>query len=234
MRLEIDRVSVAYGSALALRDVSLTVPSGSVVALLGPNGAGKTTLLRAASGLVGMRSGRLLVEREDLTGASHDDLARRGVCHITEGRSVFPGLTVRENLRLFATKAEAGLALDRAVQAFPKLGQRLSQIAGTMSGGEQQMLAMARAYVRAAPFVMLDEPSMGLAPIVIDEIFVFLERLAAEGSSVLIAEQYVGRALALADTVYILSRGRVVFAGEPAELEGEAVFDHYVSASANG
>jgi branched-chain amino acid transport system ATP-binding protein len=228
MRLELEHVTAAYGDTVALRDVSLVVPAGSVVALLGPNGAGKTTLLSVASGLLRPRSGRVLLDRQDVSDRPVDSLVRQGLCHITEGRSIFPGLTVRENLRMFAPLSEEGEAIDRALQAFPRLGERLSQVAGTMSGGEQQMLALARAYVRRAPIVLLDEVSMGLAPIIVDEIFEFLARIAAEGTSLLLVEQYVAKALDLASIVYLLVRGRIVFAGETAELAGTDLFAQYL------
>jgi branched-chain amino acid transport system ATP-binding protein len=231
MRLELESVTAAYGETVALRDVSLVVPSGRVVALLGPNGAGKTTLLSVASGLLRPQSGRVLIDHEDVAHWPPERLAAGGLCHIQEGRSVFPSLTVADNLRMFSPSGPAGAdAIERAVAAFPRLGERLSQIAGTMSGGEQQMLALARAYVTKAPLVMLDEVSMGLAPIIVDEIFVFLRRLADEGHSLLVVEQYVGKALALADLVYLLVRGRVVFAGEPSELEGSDIAAHYLGA----
>jgi branched-chain amino acid transport system ATP-binding protein len=229
VRLELDRVTAAYGDATVLRDVSLVVPPGSVVALLGPNGAGKTTLLSVASGLLRPRSGRVLIDDDDATGAGVEDRVQRGMCHVTEGRSVFPGLSVRDNLRMFAPPGEAGQAIERAISAFPRLGQRLSQLAGTMSGGEQQMLAIARAYARCAPLVLLDEVSMGLAPIVVDEIFDFLGRVRREGASLLLVEQYVAKALSLADHVYLLARGRVVFAGESAEIVGTDIFARYLS-----
>jgi branched-chain amino acid transport system ATP-binding protein len=234
VRLDLDHLTAGYGDTVALRDVSLTVPSGKVVALLGPNGAGKTTLLAAASGLLRPRAGRVLLDRRDVTGHSPDNLVRAGLCHVTEGRAVFPGLTVRDNLRMFAPAGNESDALERAIDAFPRLGQRLSQIAGTMSGGEQQMLALSRAYGRRAPLVLLDEVSMGLAPIVVDEIFDFIGRLAAEGSSLLIVEQYVSKALAVADLVYLLARSRIVFAGEPAELAGSDIFHKYLGAETSG
>ena len=228
MRLELDRITAAYGGAVALRDVSIVVPEGRVVALLGPNGAGKTTLLGVASGALAPRSGTVELGGEDITETSTHERVRRGLCHITEGRSIFPGLTVRDNLRMFTAAGGPADAVERAVEAFPILGQRLSQVAGTMSGGQQQMLALARAYVREAPLVLLDEVSMGLAPIVVDEIFEFLGRMAAAGSSLLLVEQYAAKALALADLVYLLVRGRVVFAGEPEELSESEIFARYL------
>jgi branched-chain amino acid transport system ATP-binding protein len=232
VRLELQNVTAAYGDTTALRDVSLVVPSGRVAALLGPNGAGKTTLLSTASGLLKPRNGRVLIDGKNQTGASPDRLVKAGLCHITEGRSIFPGLTVADNLKMFSRKTATRQTIDRAISAFPRLGERLYQLAGTLSGGEQQMLALARAYAQQAPIVMLDEVSMGLAPILVDEIFEFLGRLAAEGHSLLIVEQYVAKALALADLVYLLVRGRLVFAGEPAEIEGTDIFAHYLGAEA--
>jgi branched-chain amino acid transport system ATP-binding protein len=231
MRLELRNVTAAYGDTVALRDASLVVPSGKVVALLGPNGAGKTTLLSVASGLLRPRRGAVLIDDEECTTTVPEERVSRGLCHITEGRSVFPGLTVADNLRMFAPRGGADTAIERAVSAFPRLGERLGQLAGTMSGGEQQMLALSRAYAQQAPLIMLDEVSMGLAPIIVDEIFEFLARLAAEGHSLLIVEQYVAKALALADIVYVLVRGRMVFAGQPAEAQDTDILAHYLGAA---
>ena len=218
--LELRHVTAGYGGHTVLRDVDVVVPDNAVVALLGPNGAGKTTLLRVASGILGPSAGSLHLDGRDVTGATADELARGGVCHVPEGRGIFPGLTVRDNLRLQAGAGDAD-AIERATVAFPRLGQRLGQTAGTMSGGEQQMLALARAYVGTGRIVLLDEVSMGLAPTIVDEIFVFLRQLADSGASLLLVEQYVSRALELADYVYVLRKGRIELAAEPAEL-GEA------------
>jgi branched-chain amino acid transport system ATP-binding protein len=228
VRLELRDVTAGYGGVLAIRDVDLVVPDSTVVALLGANGAGKTTLLSVASGLLPVTTGQILLDGVDVTGEPSDSRARRGLCHVTEGRSVFPGLTVAENLRMFAPPGGSEDRLALALEAFPRLGQRAKQVAGTMSGGEQQMLAMARAYVRRAPVVLLDEVSMGLAPIVVDEIFDFVRKLAQEGTSLLIVEQYVNKALDLADVVYLLARGRVVFCGEPGELRDSDIFARYL------
>jgi branched-chain amino acid transport system ATP-binding protein len=149
------------------------------------------------------------------------------VCHVPEGRGIFPTLTVRENLMLQVTSGHED-SVGRAIDAFPILGQRVSQLAGTLSGGEQQMLALARAYISDPRIMLLDEVSMGLAPKIVDEIFLFLERIAAEGASLLLVEQYVTRALALADYVYMMNRGNLVFVGEPSELEEEDVFVRYL------
>jgi branched-chain amino acid transport system ATP-binding protein len=229
--LELDGITAGYGDAAVLRDVTVTVPAGSKVALIGPNGAGKTTLLRVASGLLMPQRGRVLFDGDDVTGRRPDDLAARGICHVPEGRGVFPNLTVAQNLRLFARPGEEAQAQERAVDAFPRLGERLGQLVGTMSGGEQQMVALARAYVRQPRIVLLDEVSMGLAPKVVDEIFVFLDRLAAEGASLLLVEQFVTKALAIADFVFLLAKGQVNFVGEPSELAGDDIFTRYAGAS---
>ena len=224
--LKLDNIVAGYAETTVLRGVSLTVPDGAVVALLGANGAGKTTLLRVASGLLRPSSGTMTLDGADVTTARPHQLASRGVCHVPEGRGIFPSLTVRENLGLAAGGGKGGL--DKAVDAFPRLGERLAQTAGTMSGGEQQMLALARAYIANPKVMLLDEVSMGLAPKIVDEIFEFLGRVAAEGASLLLVEQYVTRALALADYVYLLNRGQVAYRGEPSELQDEDVFARYL------
>jgi branched-chain amino acid transport system ATP-binding protein len=181
-----------------------------------------------ASGLLAPSAGQLVLDGEDVTGWSSDRLARAGVCHVPEGRGVFPGLSVRENLRLQAPAARERVAVARATDAFPRLGERVDQTAGTLSGGEQQMLALAHAYVAEPTVVLLDEVSMGLAPRVVDEIFEHLRALAATGTALLLVEQYVKRALDLADYVYVLRRGRVDFVGEPAELGTDAILASYL------
>ena len=225
--LELRGVVAGYGDTTVLRGVDLAVPGGSVVALLGPNGAGKTTLLRVASGLLQPTSGALVLDGADVTGLPPHKLSERGICHVPEGRGIFGSLTVRDNLLLQATPGTEKAALERAAEVFPKLGQRLDQLAGTMSGGEQQMLALTRSYVQTPKVVLLDEVSMGLAPKIVDEIFTFLATLAAGGASLLLVEQYVTRALAVADYVYVLGKGEVTFVGEPSELDGDDVFRAY-------
>ncbi|WP_028984837.1 ABC transporter ATP-binding protein [Sporichthya polymorpha] len=229
--LELTDVRAGYGGVTVLRDLSLWVPRGSVVALLGPNGAGKTTTLRVASGLLRPSSGRITVDGRPFPRGA-DAVSRAGVCHVPEGRGVFPSLTVRENLLVQARGKNVGDGIEKATAAFPRLGQRLSQLAGTMSGGEQQMLALAKSYVSSPAYVLLDEVSMGLAPKVVDEIFEFLRRLASEGVALLLVEQYVTRALEIADYVFLLNHGRVAFRGEPGELDSSAIFAEYMGVGA--
>jgi branched-chain amino acid transport system ATP-binding protein len=229
MRLELDGITAGYGDTTVLRDVSVTLPAGKVVALLGPNGAGKSTTLSVASGLVRPTRGRVLLADDDVTGSAPNQLVRRGLCHITEGSATFPGLTVADNLRMFAPQAEEA-TLAEVLTAFPRLRERSQQVAGTLSGGEQRMLALSRAYLQRPSVVLLDEISLGLAPIIVDEIFDHLGRLAGSGASLLVVEQYVRKVLAIADLVYVLVRGRIVFAGEPDELERNGVLERYLGA----
>jgi branched-chain amino acid transport system ATP-binding protein len=207
--------------------VSLTVPPSSVVALLGPNGAGKSTTLRMISGLLRPTSGTISLDGEDITGKRPSQRASRGLCHLPEGRGVFPSLSVRENLVLFSPKGKESEAFEEAVTAFPVLGQRRKQAAGTLSGGEQQMLSLARAYVTHPSLVLVDEASLGLAPLVVDSIFEFLERMVNEGMALLLVEQYVARALALASVVNVLHKGEVVFSGPSADLDEDRLFALY-------
>jgi branched-chain amino acid transport system ATP-binding protein len=229
--LRLDNIRAGYGGTTVLRGVSLLVPPASVVALLGPNGAGKTTLLRVASGLLRPTDGQVLLDGRDVSRLAPNQLVRHGVCHVPEGRGIFPSLSVRENLILQAKPGTESASIEKAVSAFPRLGERLTQQAGTMSGGEQQMLALARAYVQNPRFVLLDEVSMGLAPKIVDEIFEFLQMLASQGASLLLVEQYVTRALQAADYVYLLGRGTVTFAGEPGELDADALAEQYIAAA---
>jgi branched-chain amino acid transport system ATP-binding protein len=229
--LELRGITAGYQGHTVLRDVSIVVPDRAVVALLGPNGAGKTTLLRVASGLLAPSSGTMVLDGTDVTGAAADALARRGVCHVPEGRGVFPTMTVRDNLRLQAPGDLDGEQLAAITRVFPRLGDRIAQTAGTLSGGEQQMLALAHAYLAAPSVILLDEVSMGLAPLIVDEIFEHLRALASAGTSMLVVEQYVARALALADYVFVLRKGQIEFAGEPGELGEDSILASYLGAS---
>lgn len=228
--LIVEGVVAGYGDAPVLHGVDVTVPPSSIVALLGPNGAGKSTLLRTAIGILRPTAGRVLLDGDDVTELPPDRRARRGVGYVPEGRGIFRSLTVRQNLRLQAMTVSEDEAVQRAVGVFPVLGQRLGQLAGTLSGGEQQMLAVARAYVERPRFVLLDEVSMGLAPVIVDEIMAFLEDLSAQGVGLLLVEQYVTRALQLADRAVVLDRGRIVFSGAPDDLSRNELAATYVGA----
>jgi branched-chain amino acid transport system ATP-binding protein len=225
--LELRSIVGGYGDTTVLRDVSLSVPDSSVVALLGPNGAGKTTCLRMASGLLRPRQGAVLLDGNDVSKLDPYQRAGRGICHVPEGRGIFPSLTVRDNVTMYSPRGEENESWERAVQTFPVLGDRRRQIAGTLSGGQQQMLALVRAYVANPRLVLVDEASLGLAPLVVDSIFQFIERLAQEGAALLIVEQYVSRALALAETVYLLNQGEIVYAGASADLDESTIFALY-------
>jgi len=231
--LELRGVSADYGPFHALFDVSLTVGVGEAVALLGPNGVGKTTVARVATGLVEPSAGTVHVDGTDLTGALTHRFARAGVVHAPEGRSVFATLTVEENLVLsFRQSRGRGAvrgALDQAFELFPVLASRRRQLAGTLSGGEQRMLSMARVLVETPKVLVADELSLGLAPIIVDEVYANLERLRASGTSLLIVEQHVGSALALCDRVVLLDHGSVSWEGpavDAAERVVTKVFEH--------
>jgi branched-chain amino acid transport system ATP-binding protein len=226
--LELHDIVGGYGSTTVLRGVSVSVPAGSVVALLGPNGAGKSTTMRIASGLLRPSAGRVMFDGDDITRVSPSRRAQLGICHIIEGRSIFPSLTVQENLLLQTPKAASRAeVLEQVADAFPALADRRRQIAGTLSGGEQQMLSLMRAYLAKPRVVLVDEASLGLAPLVVDSIFEFLGRIAASGVSLLVVEQYVSRALALAETVYLLSQGSIVFGGPTDDLDEGEIFALY-------
>jgi branched-chain amino acid transport system ATP-binding protein len=225
--LELKSITGGYGETLVLRDVSLSVPTGEVVALLGPNGAGKSTTLRMASGLLRPKAGQIVFDGEDITGARPAQRTRKGICHLPEGRGVFPSLTVRENIILFSPKGAESDSVELALDAFPALAQRRRQQAGTLSGGEQQMLSLARAYVSHPQVILVDEASLGLAPLVVDAIFEFLARMVSEGMSLLLVEQYVSRALAIASHVNVLHKGEIVFSGKSDELDEDRLFALY-------
>jgi branched-chain amino acid transport system ATP-binding protein len=226
--LALDDITAGYKGIDVVRGVTLTVPSGSVVALLGPNGAGKTTTLRCASGMLRSRSGRLLVAGQDLTGHPAHQVARAGVCHIPEGRGIYPSLSVRENILMLSPRLPSADLIDAALGAFPHLRSKLKQPAGTLSGGEQQMLALSRAYVGSPGVVLLDEVSMGLAPKIVDEIFVSIGELRQRDVSLVLVEQYVDRALQIADYVYVLKRGRVQVHGPAVTITRDQILDSYL------
>jgi branched-chain amino acid transport system ATP-binding protein len=230
--LELRNITAGYGSHIVLRDVSVVVPDNSVVSLLGPNGAGKTTLLRVASGLLRPISGTVILDGKDVTGWPPHRLARAGIGHVPEGRGIFASMTVAENLRMQSKPELDKAGIGAATEVFPRLAERITQMAGSMSGGEQQMLALASMYLAEPRVVLLDEVSMGLAPNIVDEIYVHLRTVASGGAALLLVEQYVSRALALARYVYILKKGRIDFVGEPNELGESDVLAAYLGANA--
>jgi branched-chain amino acid transport system ATP-binding protein len=226
--LTLTSVTAGYGESTVLRGVNLTVGDGEVVALLGPNGAGKTTLLRTATGLVRSRAGRIQLDGEDLTGRAPHAFTRRGICHVPEGRGIFPSLTVRENLIIQARSQRPDEAIAQVTEFFPVLGSRLGQVAGSLSGGEQQMLSLSRAYLTHPKLVLVDEASFGLAPLIVDKIYEALGRLVGQGMSLVIVEQYVQRALEWASTVYILSHGEIVHSGDAKSIAPDEIYEKYL------
>ncbi|HWC03576.1 MAG TPA: ABC transporter ATP-binding protein [Methylomirabilota bacterium] len=223
--LEIESLSLAYGAIQAVRGVTLHVPRGSIVALIGANGAGKTTLLRGISGLLRPASGRIVFEGKDIGGRPPEEIVRLGISHAPEGRQNFPVLTVQDNLLIGAYpvyrrqgKAEVQADLARVYSLFPVLRDRQRQPAGTLSGGEQQMLAIGRVLMARPRLALLDEPSMGLAPLVVRQILAQIRRLPETGATVLLVEQNARSALAIADRGYVIEAGRVVLTGTGEEL----------------
>ncbi len=220
--LEIEAVDAHYGRIRALQAVTLRVDEGEIVTLIGANGAGKTTTLRAVSGLLRTTSGRIRFDGRDITRATPDDIVRRGIGHSPEGRRVFARMTVRENLELGAytrhSKAELAGDLERVLETFPRLRERLLQKSGTLSGGEQQMLAIGRALMSRPRLLMLDEPSLGLSPILVQTIFRIIRDLNVQGTTVLLIEQNARQALAIAARGYVLEVGRIVHEDSAANL----------------
>jgi branched-chain amino acid transport system ATP-binding protein len=222
--LTLDGVSVSYGKRRALDGVSLTVGAGEIVTLLGANGSGKSTTLRAISGLARPTAGRVVFDGRDITRAAPDAIVTAGVGHVPEGREIFPEFTVRENLLVgghTAPRAAIAEPTERGFALFPVLRERARQLAGTLSGGEQQMLAIARALMIRPRLLLLDEPSLGLAPRLAREIFHVIARLNAEGVTILLVEQNARRALALASRAYVLETGRVVVSGPARALAAD-------------
>jgi branched-chain amino acid transport system ATP-binding protein len=226
--LEVRDLYSGYGATTVVRGVSLTLPAGSVGALIGPNGAGKTTLLRTIGGTLRANSGTVLMDGQDVTKLTPAKRHLLGACTIPEGRGIFRSLTVRENLQLQSARGKEKEGVDLAVSVFPSLGKRLGNLAGTMSGGEQQMLAMAQAYVKQPRLVLVDEASLGLAPLIVDVIFEFLRKVTQQGTSLLVVDQFVTRALALADVAFVLRRGEISYAGSPQELLDGDLFQEYL------
>jgi branched-chain amino acid transport system ATP-binding protein len=218
--LELKGVRVFYGAVEAIKGIDLTVRKGEIVALLGGNGAGKTTTLRTISGMLQPRHGEVLLHDERIDGIKSHELVRFGINHVPEGRRVFARMTVRENLEMGAYRFKSADAaeMDRVFTLFPRLAERRSQLAGTLSGGEQQMLAIGRALMGKPELLLLDEPSMGLAPLIVQQIFDIVEEINKQGTTVLLVEQNATQALALANRGYVLETGAVAMSGPSAEL----------------
>jgi branched-chain amino acid transport system ATP-binding protein len=220
--LRLDGVEAGYGDLTAVRNVSLAVERGEIVALVGGNGAGKTTTLRAIAGLLRARRGRVELDGDRIDGRTPAAIVARGIAHVPEGRQLFPTMTVRENLELGARTAESRArrpaTLARVFQLFPRLAERGRQLAGTLSGGEQQMVAIGRALMACPRLLMLDEPSLGLAPVAVTSIFTNLAEINADGVTILLVEQNVLRALRLSHRAYVLENGAIALEGRSAAL----------------
>ena len=227
--LSIQNLQAAYGKVQVLHGISLDVPKGKLVTLIGSNGAGKTTTMRAISGMLKPKAGTVTMGGRDITGLESHKIARAGLAHSPEGRRVFGNMTVTDNLLLGAFPRYAGARprgdiqrdLEQALALFPRLQERRTQLAGTLSGGEQQMLAMARAVMLNPEVVLLDEPSMGLAPILVEEVFRIIARLKSEGVTMLLVEQFAAAALHVADYGYVLENGRIAVHGPAAQLQND-------------
>ena len=220
--LELRGLRAGYGAIEVLHGIDLSVPSGGIFAVLGPNGAGKSTMLRVIAGLHPASAGTITMAGRDVNRARPDDLARSGLCLIPEGRGVFPNLTVEENLRLIThLGSRASEIEERTYAQFPRLAQRRRQLAGTMSGGEQQMLALARSVATDPGLLLIDELSMGLAPIIVETLYELVAEIARRGVTVIAVEQFARTILGIASSAVVITTGRVVMAGRPVEVEAE-------------
>ena len=233
MKLEIRDLCVSYGGIRALKGVSLSVDEGQIGTLIGANGAGKSTTLRAISGLQKVQSGSILYGGEELTSLPAKEIVRRGIIHVPEGRRVFPDMTVAENLKIGAflrtDKAAIAQDMDYVYSLFPRLKERSWQLAGTLSGGEQQMLAVGRALMSRPKVLMMDEPSLGLAPLIVKDIFSIIRRVNQDGITVLLIEQNANAALRIADYGYVLETGTIALSGTGEELlKNESVREAYL------
>jgi len=231
--LTVEDINVYYGAIHAIKGISLDVPDGEIVALIGSNGAGKSTTLRTISGLMKPKTGKILYEGHDITGVPAHKIVGMGLCQVPEGRHVFANMTVMENLELgaYLRKDKDGIAkdMDEVFKKFPRLLERKDQLSGTLSGGEQQMLAMGRALMSRPKLLLLDEPSMGLAPLLVKEIFNIIKEINESGTTVLLVEQNANMALSIADKAYVLETGRITLSGTAKELaSSEAVRKAYL------
>ena len=219
--LEVEGLVAGYGMTRVLEGVSLQVGAGEVVAVLGSNGAGKTTLNMVLSGLMRPRAGRIALEGRDITGAGPAEVMERGLIQVPEGRRIFPNLSVRENLELGSyrrAKMNRARNIERVFETFPRLRERMRQAAGTLSGGEQQMLAIGRGMMGEPRLLILDEPSLGLSPLLVEEMFALIRRLHAEGLSIMLVEQNVAQSLDIADRAYVLENGTIALSGPAAQV----------------
>jgi branched-chain amino acid transport system ATP-binding protein len=223
--LEVKNIQVAYGKIVAVKDVSITVNQGEIVTLIGSNGAGKSTTLRTISGLIKPKSGEILFNGKRIDGLPGHEIVGMGICHSPEGRRIFPRMTVKENLELGAflrsDKEAVNADMDRVLELFPRLKERIKQTAGTMSGGEQQMLAVSRALMGDPKLLLLDEPSMGLAPVLVELIFDTIVKIRKQGVTILLIEQNATAALEVADRAYVLESGKVKMSGSAKELSSD-------------
>jgi branched-chain amino acid transport system ATP-binding protein len=226
--LTLHSVTAGYGGVTVLRDIDFTVGDGDVVALLGPNGAGKSTLLRTLTGFVKPTAGRVSFDGQEVTAEAPHQFARNGICLLPEGRAIFPSLTVMENLRIMAGSKSMAEAIPEALSHFPALKNRMRQTAGSLSGGEQQMLALTRPFMTNPKVVLVDEASLGLAPLIVDGIFETLALLPERGVSVVLVEQYVQRVLKMSKKAYVLSRGEIVHAGDAKEIDPAEIYQKYL------
>lgn len=215
--LEVNALSTGYGRTQILWDIDLVVDSQEIVALVGPNGAGKSSLLRAITGMIAVRSGSVLFKGEDITSKTIEEIVNLGIAHVPEGRRLFPGLTVRENLHIGAWRTK-DINIDNVVDLFPALGKRLNQVAGSMSGGEQQMCAIARGLMSKPSLLIIDELSLGLAPVIVDEIIQRLPEIADAGTSILLVEQDVDAALTISKRAYVIEAGQLILSGLSTDL----------------
>ncbi len=220
--LKIENLEVAYGNIKAIKGISLEVNKGEIVTLIGSNGAGKSTTLRAISGILKARAGRIMFENEEIQGKEGHEIVKMGICQSPEGRRIFPRMSVDENLDLgaFLRTDKAGIAADRerVLDLFPRLKERINQKAGTMSGGEQQMLAVGRALMGSPKLLLMDEPSMGLAPVLVQMIFETITKINKQGTTVLLVEQNALAALNVADRAYVLESGTIKMSGKAKDL----------------
>ncbi len=233
MLLSVENLNVHYGAIHALQGISFHVEEGEIVTLIGANGAGKSTTLRSVSGLLRTATGSIRFKDQEITAASAERIVELGISQVPEGRKIFAPLTVRENLMMGAyTRTDAQAvqkSLERVFQSFPRLQERLGQLGGTLSGGEQQMLATARGLMSGPTLMLLDEPSMGLSPILVEEIFKIIKEINQQGTSILLVEQNAGMALSVANRAYVLETGRIVLSGGAREIaENKQVKEAYL------